>query len=77
MVVERLAMLFLLISIFKYAQKISWITSELLLCFLIQDIIDRQFSDIREVTTHDYITIAILTTIALIKYYKKWKHKNK
>ena len=75
-IVERLAMLFLLISIFKHFQKKSWILAELLLCFLIQDIIDRQFSNIREITTHDYITIGLLTTIALIKIYKKWKIKN-
>jgi len=68
-------MLFLLISIFKHFQKISWILAELLLCFLIQDIIDRQFSNIREITTHDYITIGLLTTIALIKHIKNGKSR--
>lgn len=76
-VIERISMLLLLLSVFKHTQKISWIIAELLLFFLAQDIIDRAFYDIKEINTNDYIAITLITIIALIKTYKKWKHKNK
>lgn len=73
--VERISMLFLLLSCFKHIQKISWILSELLLFFLVQDIIDRVFYDIKEININDYIAIGLITIIALIKY-KNTYHDN-
>lgn len=70
-VVERSATLFLLMSFTKHAEKICWIGTELIKCFLIQDIIDRLFFDIKHITTNDYITIGVLITIAIIKFKNK------
>lgn len=70
-VIERLAMLFLLLSFFTAIQKRYWLLSELLLCFLVQDVIDRLYFDIRTVTTNDYITIGLLSAIAIIKFKNK------
>lgn len=70
-VFERLAMLLLLLSIFKTVKKISWIIGELLFLFLAQDIIDRLFFNIREMNINDYIAIGILIIIAIIKFKNK------
>jgi len=70
-VVERLATLILLISFTKHAEKISWIGTEFIKCFLIQDIIDRLYFNTREINLNDYITIGILIIIAIIKFKNK------
>jgi len=61
-------MMFLLLACIKYLKTISWVGTELLLCWLGQDIIDRLFYDIKEITINDYIVTGILITIAIIKY---------
>jgi len=74
-IIERLSMLFLLLSIFKHTQKICWVASELLLFFLVQDIIDRTWFNVKEINVNDYITIGIIFLIAGIKIITKYKNK--
>lgn len=70
-IVERISMLLLLIASLKYLKTISWVGAELILCWLCQDLIDRVFSNIKEVTLNDYIVTGVLITIAIIKYKTK------
>lgn len=70
-VVERSAMLLLLLSVFKTVKKVSWLIGELLFFFLAQDIIDRLFFNVKEISTNDYIAISILIIIAIIKFKNK------
>jgi len=69
-------MLFLLLSVFKSIRDKYWLLSELILLFLLQDIIDRLFFDIKHVTINDYITVSLLFIISAIKYINKIKNKN-
>jgi len=69
-------MLFLLLSVFKSIRDKYWLLSELILLFLLQDIIDRLFFDIKHVTINDYITVNLLFIISAIKYINKIKNKN-
>nr|DAI89579.1 MAG TPA: hypothetical protein [Caudoviricetes sp.] len=64
-------MLFLLLSVFKYARKICWVGAEILLFFLMQDIIDRLIFNVKEMNINDYIAIGILIIIAIIKFKNK------
>jgi len=66
-------MIFLLLACIKYLKTISWLGAELLLCWLIQDLIDRIFSNIKEITLNDYIVTGVLIGIAIIKYKLKPK----
>lgn len=75
-IVERVSMLLLLLSVFKRVKKISWITGELLFCFLLQDILDRTLFNFREIGINDYITIGILIIISIIKYKNDNTRKN-
>ena len=75
-IVERISMLFLLLSVFKSIRDKYWLLSELILLFLLQDIIDRLFFDIKHVTINDYITVNLLFIISAIKYINKIKNKN-
>ena len=70
-VVERSAMLLLLLSVFKTVKKVSWLIGELLFFFLAQDIIDRLFFNVKEISTNDYIAISILIIVAIIKFKNK------
>ena len=72
-ITERLSMIFLLLACIKYLKTISWLGAELLLCWLIQDLIDRIFSNIKEITLNDYIVTGVLIGIAIIKYKLKPK----
>ena len=67
-VIERTSLFLLVIATMKYIKTFSWICAELLFCFLAQDLIDRIFLNIKEITVGDYITIGILITISIIKY---------
>jgi len=69
-------MLFLLLSVFKSIRDKYWLLSELILLFLLQDIIDRLFFDIKHVTINDYIAVSLLFIISAIKYINKIKNKN-
>jgi hypothetical protein len=65
--VERLSMTLVLISTINYIKAYCWVGAELLLCFLIQDLIDRVFFNIKEVGINDYVTIGLVITIAIVK----------
>jgi len=64
-------MLLLLLSVFKTVKDVSWLIGELLFFFLAQDIIDRLFFNVKEISTNDYIAISILIIIAIIKFKNK------
>lgn len=68
-------MLFLLLSVFKYVRKINWLGAELIFFFLVQDITDRLFFNVKEININDYIVIGTLILIAIIKYINNIKNK--
>lgn len=72
-ITERLSMVFILLAGYKYLKKICWVAYEILLIFLIQDVIDRVFYDIKIWSINDTISIFIIVIQYLIIFYNDKK----
>ena len=69
-ITERLSMLFLALSAYKYLNKKFWLAIELLIFFLTQDFIDRVFFDIRVWSINDTVIIGFIILQYTIRKFK-------
>jgi glucan phosphoethanolaminetransferase (alkaline phosphatase superfamily) len=72
-ITERLSMAFILLAGYKYLKNVCWVAYEILLIFLIQDVIDRVFYDIKVWNINDTISIFIIVIQYLIRFYNDKK----